>query len=83
MLRDAEHFRAKIGALDGANDTGDFIVKLVKEKYVPNASAPTLAPPKKEQTTISNDSSNDAAPGIRIDVGEPDKVGGPEGEKVA
>lgn len=44
MLRDAEFFRTKIGALDGAADTGDFIVNLVKEKNVPRPVTTTPPP---------------------------------------
>jgi hypothetical protein len=46
MLRDAEHFKSKIGALDGADDTADFIVKLVQEKHVREAPNPTPIPEK-------------------------------------
>jgi vacuolar protein sorting-associated protein 54 len=39
MLRDAEHFYSRIGSIDGAGDTGEYIVNLVKEKSI---SKPTL-----------------------------------------
>jgi vacuolar protein sorting-associated protein 54 len=39
MLRDAEHFNSRIGSIDGAGDTGEYIVNLVKEKSI---SKPTL-----------------------------------------
>jgi vacuolar protein sorting-associated protein 54 len=51
MLRDAEHFKTRIGGLDGAGDTGDFIVNLVKEKNVPKPKAPSPAPPAEEAAT--------------------------------
>ena len=44
MLRDAEHFKFKIGSLEGANDTGAYIVNLVKNKHVPEAPAPFAQP---------------------------------------
>jgi vacuolar protein sorting-associated protein 54 len=40
MLRDAEHFKSKIGGLDGAGDAGDYIVGLVKAKSVPKPKPP-------------------------------------------
>ena len=39
MLVDAEHFRNRLGVLDGAGDTGDYLVTLVKEKGVPKPKA--------------------------------------------
>lgn len=46
MLRDAEYFKARLGGLDGAGDTGEYIVNLVKEKPVPKSkAAPSLRPP--------------------------------------
>jgi vacuolar protein sorting-associated protein 54 len=44
MLRDAEHFNSRIGSLDGASDTGEFLIKLVKEKIIQNTSTLTPAP---------------------------------------
>jgi vacuolar protein sorting-associated protein 54 len=44
MLRDVEYFRTKVGGLDGAGDTGDYIVNLVKEKPVPKAKISTPPP---------------------------------------
>ena len=44
MLRDAEHFKNKIGGLDGAGDAGNYIVNLVKEKSVPKPR-PAIGPP--------------------------------------
>lgn len=51
MLRDAEHFNSRIGNLDGAGDTGDFLIKLVKEKTIPNASKLTAAPTTNGKTS--------------------------------
>ncbi|KAK6581000.1 hypothetical protein PZA11_006488 [Diplocarpon coronariae] len=45
MLRDAEHFKTKIGGLDGASDAGDYLVNLVKAKNVPRAKTPPPPPP--------------------------------------
>jgi len=39
MLRDAEYFKTRLGGLDGAGDTGDYIVNLVKDKPVPKPKA--------------------------------------------
>jgi vacuolar protein sorting-associated protein 54 len=66
MLRDAEHFKSKIGGLDGAGDAGDYIVGLVKAKNVPKPKLPVPEPapaeaPAQENTTV-NDKSNDEFP---------------------
>jgi vacuolar protein sorting-associated protein 54 len=37
MLRDAEWFKTRIGGIDGAGDTGDYLINLVKEKNVPKS----------------------------------------------
>lgn len=42
MLRDAEFFKSKVGGLDGAGDTGDYIVGLVKGKSVPKPRLPDI-----------------------------------------
>ncbi|TVY91964.1 hypothetical protein LAWI1_G003456 [Lachnellula willkommii] len=59
MLRDAEHFKARIGGLDGAGDTGDFVVNLVKEKNVPKTvpktKVPSPPPVKEEPATNGNE----------------------------
>jgi hypothetical protein len=34
MLRDAEHFRARLSKLDGAGDIGDMIVGIVEQKLI-------------------------------------------------
>ncbi|CAG8952935.1 hypothetical protein HYFRA_00007650 [Hymenoscyphus fraxineus] len=56
MLRDAEYFKTKIGGLDGAGDTADFLVKLVQSKKVPKAKESvadsTTLPPKETSETI-------------------------------
>ena len=58
MVRDAEYFKTRIGGLDGAGDTGDYIVNLVKEKNVPKpmAPAPPLPPEKLGATTNGKNS---------------------------
>jgi len=62
MLRDAEHFKSKIGGLDGAGDAGDYIVDLVKLKSVPKRKAPEPAPvpePDKESNGTNGKSSSE------------------------
>ena len=44
MLRDVEYFKTRIGGLDGAAETADFFVNLVKAKPVPKPKAPTPPP---------------------------------------
>ncbi|KAG9234688.1 Vps54-like protein-domain-containing protein [Amylocarpus encephaloides] len=63
MLRDAEHFKTKIGGLDGAGDAGDYLVTLVKDKKVPKPKTPSPeATPKasteKEIAATTNGESN-------------------------
>lgn len=66
MLRDAEHFKSKIGGLDGAGDAGDCIVDLVKRKSVPRpkASVTTQAPMgvSVKENNITNGKSNSEIP---------------------
>lgn len=50
MLRDAEYFKTRIGSLDGANDAGDYIIKIVHDKNVPRSSS-TTPPPDTAQVT--------------------------------
>ena len=45
MLRDAEYFKSRIGILDGASDTADFILNIVKGKPVPKTKVATPTPP--------------------------------------
>jgi len=52
MLRDAEYFKSRIGTLDGAGDTGDYIIKIVKEKNVPKVIPPAPVP---EETNGTRD----------------------------
>ncbi|KIW01621.1 uncharacterized protein PV09_07092 [Verruconis gallopava] len=42
LLRDAEHFESKLGKLDGAADTGAYLVRLVRERTI--ASTPSSRP---------------------------------------
>lgn len=44
MLRDAEHFKSKIGGLDGAGDAGDYLLGLVMAKIVPKPKQPVTEP---------------------------------------
>jgi len=39
MLRDVEYFKTKIGAMGESNNAGDFLVQLVKSKFVPKSAA--------------------------------------------
>jgi vacuolar protein sorting-associated protein 54 len=45
MLRDAEYFKARIGGLEGAEDTVEHILNIVKEKPIPKAKAPAAPAP--------------------------------------
>ncbi|QSZ32737.1 hypothetical protein DSL72_002316 [Monilinia vaccinii-corymbosi] len=56
MLRDAEYFKTRIGGLEGANDTGDHIIKVVQDKNVPR-SPPSPSPPDTAQATPPIDGS--------------------------
>ena len=85
MVRDAEHFKAKIGGLDGAGDAGDYIVKLVKNKNVPktkavnpppppatatNGTKPNGTPQEKDKTESSNGNGN-GSPSEKTDDSTP------------
>ena len=73
MLRDAEHFKTKIGGLDGAGDAGNYIVNLVKEKSVPKPKPLTPAPTEKEETATNGENgktSNESAAEIKVEEGE-------------
>ncbi|KAF7877071.1 uncharacterized protein EAF02_008291 [Botrytis sinoallii] len=54
MLCDAQYFKTRIGSLDGANDAGDYIIKIVQDKNVPRNPTPplpaTIAPPDTQTT---------------------------------
>jgi len=62
MLRDTEHFKLKIGGLDGAGDAGDYLVGLVNAKIVPKQKQPITEPnpaetqPNESQTSTSGSS---------------------------
>lgn len=75
MLRDAEHFKTKLGALDGAKDTGTYLVKLVSNKHVPEP----VAAPELEEVTPINGNGTETGNGIN---GEDVKISSPvEAEK--
>lgn len=46
LLRDAEHYETKLGKIDGAADTGQYLIGIVKEKTIvaPAALAPPATP---------------------------------------
>jgi len=52
MLRDAEYFKTRIGGLDGAGDSGDYLVNMVKEKSVPVRAVVTK--PVKTAPSVTN-----------------------------
>lgn len=60
MLRDVEHFKTRLGNLDGAGDTADHLLNVVKNKPVPKASPPppaTPIPQLAEQPAVINGAS--------------------------
>ena len=76
MLRDAEYFNSRIGALEGAGDTGEFLINLVKEKPITNISTLTPAP-----TTNGKASSESKRSAGSKEEGR--KSDGKEGEKAS
>ena len=76
MLRDAEHFKARIGSLEGAGDAGDYIVNLVKGKSVPVAKAATAPEPVPATMNGKTSSGNAVEPkaGEKLEVKEETKV---------
>lgn len=69
MLRDAEYFKTRIGGLDGAGDTGDYIVNLVKEKNVPKPKAPAPPPPEKDEATTNGKIRSESTLESKTDAG--------------
>jgi vacuolar protein sorting-associated protein 54 len=49
LLRDAEHFDSKLGKIDGAADTGQYLMGLVKDKSVA-VEQPAPQPTAKEES---------------------------------
>lgn len=45
MIRDAEHFSAKMSKIEGAGDLGEYIVELVKSKPLPVAEVTSIPAP--------------------------------------
>ena len=53
-MRDAEYFKSRIGGLDGAGDTGDYLINLVRQKSVPVPKSPLSLPPAAATETNGN-----------------------------
>jgi vacuolar protein sorting-associated protein 54 len=88
MLRDAEHFKWKMGGLDGAGDAGDYIVGLVLGKSVPRPKPSVTAPTPTEvlvkENNITNRKSNsELSSEPPIDVDEMEKQEDKQTEEVA
>ncbi len=70
MLRDAEHFKSKIGGLNGAGDAGDYLVCLVNAKIVPKPKQPVTEPnpaetqPNESQTSTGRRSGEPPSLGL-------------------
>jgi hypothetical protein len=68
LLRDAEHFEAKLGKIDGSADLGTYISNIVKDKVVavPEPPAPSPPPPTPpvaaERTSMDKPKSNGEVP---------------------
>ena len=63
MLRDAEYFKMKMGILDERNDAGDFLVQLIKGKFVPKTTAASAQPSNAaDEGETTADSANDQTP---------------------
>jgi hypothetical protein len=64
MLRDAEYFKVKVGALgDSGGAAGDHLVTLVKAKTVPKAKATTPAEASPKASTEKADGANEKSNG--------------------
>lgn len=48
MIRDVEWFKTKIGSLESSGETGEFLVRLVKDKIIPKSKIDAL--PFEKQT---------------------------------
>ncbi|KAF2436877.1 Vps54-domain-containing protein [Tothia fuscella] len=71
LLRDAEHFDAKLCKIDGSGDLGDFIVNIVKEKTVATAKAPSPPPRPPPPQTLPQETMPPAAAGTRTSMEKP------------
>jgi hypothetical protein len=69
LLRDAEHFDSKLGKIDGAGDTGQYLMGIVKEKVVavPTAPAPPPQPAQAPQLQLQPNQVAALAPMIDAD----------------
>ncbi|KIM99583.1 hypothetical protein OIDMADRAFT_104583 [Oidiodendron maius Zn] len=76
MLRDAEHLSSRIGSLDGAGDTGEFLINLIKEKTIPNAASLAATPATNGKTSSESKRSIGSKE-------EASKSDGKEGEKAS
>lgn len=59
LLRDAELFNTKLGQIDGAGDTGAYLIRLVKEKTPEPPTAPNTG--EVQQSAETSAASNEAA----------------------
>jgi vacuolar protein sorting-associated protein 54 len=91
MLRDAEHFKSKIGGLDGAGDAGEYIIGIVKAKSVPKpipaVTEPPAEKPSNESITTNGKISGDLPSDIPLEMDgkgkQEEKQGGEAMEEVA
>jgi hypothetical protein len=60
LLRDAEHFEKRLGAIDGAGDTGAYLVGLAREKNVAAPAPATTAPPSSASPVPTTPSAHQA-----------------------
>jgi vacuolar protein sorting-associated protein 54 len=63
MLKDAEHFKLKIGGLDGAGNAGEYIIGLIKDKKVPKLTKSGV-----DTVTTANDEATPSINGTGTEV---------------
>jgi vacuolar protein sorting-associated protein 54 len=84
MLRDAEHFKSRVGGLDGAGDAGDYIVGLVKAKSVPKPKPPVPESNPAKASATEDTVTNGKSSNVPLDDGpsEVDEKGRQEEKQV-
>jgi len=84
MLRDAEYFKTRIGGLDGAAETADYFVNLVKSKPVPRPRSPTpppsIEPPAQVVTNGAPEPAQESIPSTEHDTPEEKEMKGDKSE---
>lgn len=72
MLRDAQYFNTRIGGIDGAGDSGEALVNLVKQKNVAKP-AEAASPESKEDAATNGEVSTNTVDRETTEKEDPEK----------